>query len=159
KHQADEAYVVSAASNIVVKLKIDPNTGAATVQNDPTDLTRVLQIPTGKNPRGIVVSASDQKAYVMSYVSRDVSVADLAVPKETVSATLTSVSLPLPGTPEDKVQAGKELYHTSVGVFDPATPGGAPITGRMSNNGWGACSACHPFGLTDNVVWIFPSGP
>ena len=29
----------------------------------------------------------------------------------------------------------------------------------MSNNGWGACSACHPFGLTDNVVWIFPSGP
>jgi cytochrome c peroxidase len=29
----------------------------------------------------------------------------------------------------------------------------------MSNNGWGACSSCHPFGLTDNVVWIFGSGP
>jgi hypothetical protein len=29
----------------------------------------------------------------------------------------------------------------------------------MSNNGWGACAACHPNALTDNVVWIFPSGP
>jgi len=30
----------------------------------------------------------------------------------------------------------------------------------MSNNGWGACVACHtPFGLSDDVVWIFPSGP
>ena len=29
----------------------------------------------------------------------------------------------------------------------------------MSKNGWGACSACHPNGLTDNVVWIFPAGP
>jgi mono/diheme cytochrome c family protein len=29
----------------------------------------------------------------------------------------------------------------------------------MSNNGWGSCSSCHPFGLSDNVVWIFPSGP
>ena len=42
KHKADEGYVVSAASNIVVKLKIDPATGAAVVQNDPTDTTRVL---------------------------------------------------------------------------------------------------------------------
>jgi hypothetical protein len=29
----------------------------------------------------------------------------------------------------------------------------------MSNNGWGACAACHPFGHSDNVVGIFPSGP
>ena len=37
KHKADEGYVVSAASNILVKLKIDPNTGAPSVQSDPTD--------------------------------------------------------------------------------------------------------------------------
>ena len=29
----------------------------------------------------------------------------------------------------------------------------------MSNNGWGSCGACHPNGLSDNVVWIFASGP
>jgi hypothetical protein len=29
----------------------------------------------------------------------------------------------------------------------------------MSANGWGACSACHPSGLSDQVAWIFPEGP
>jgi uncharacterized protein (TIGR03437 family) len=162
KHQADQAYVVSAASNIAVKLAVDPSAignGAATVQSDPTDATRVLEIPTGKNPRGIVIDSADKKAYVMNYVSRDVTVIDLTGQVETVSATLQSAALPNPGTPEDTLQVGKELYNTSVGVFDPATSGGTAITGRMSNNGWGACSACHPFGLSDNVVWIFPSGP
>ena len=159
KHKADEAYVVSAASNIVVKVKIDPSTGAATVQSDPSDATRVLEIPTGKNPRGIVVNSSDQTAYVMNYVSRDVSVIDLAGSVEKVTATLRSATLPTVGTTEDKIHAGKELYYTSIGEFDPATPFGTAITGRMSNNGWGSCSSCHPFGLSDNVVWIFPTGP
>jgi uncharacterized protein (TIGR03437 family) len=153
KNRVDEGYVISAASNIVVKVKVDPATGAPTVQNVPTDATRTLQIPTGKNPRGIVVNSSDTTAYVMNYVSRDVTVIDLTGPAERVSATLRSTNLPEAGTQDDKIQIGKELYHTSVGEFD----GG--ITGRMSNNGWGSCSSCHPFGLTDNVVWIFPSGP
>ncbi|MBZ5622968.1 MAG: beta-propeller fold lactonase family protein [Acidobacteriia bacterium] len=159
KHQADEAYVVSAASNIAIKLKVDPATGAATVQSDPADTTRVLDIPTGKNPRGIVVSASDKTAYVMNYVSRDVTVIDLSGSAEKVTATLQSESLPAPGTAADKVHAGKELYNTSIGEFDRATPGGPIITGRMSNLGWGSCSSCHPFGLSDNVVWIFGAGP
>jgi hypothetical protein len=29
----------------------------------------------------------------------------------------------------------------------------------MSRAGWGACATCHPNGLSDDVVWIFPSGP
>ena len=159
KHTADEGYVISAASNIVVKLKIDPATGAATVQNDPADTTRVFQIPTGKNPRGIVVATSDKTAYVLNYVSRDVTVIDLSGTVERVSATLSSASLPAAGTPEEKVQIGKELYHTSIGEFDPPAAGQPPVTGRMSNQGWGSCGTCHPFGLTDNVVWIFGAGP
>jgi uncharacterized protein (TIGR03437 family) len=159
KHAADVGYVVSAASNIVVKVTVDPATGAPKVQTDPADATRVFEIPTGKNPRGIVLNSTDQTAYVMNYVSRDVTVVDLTGSAERVSATLRSTNLPTAGTTEDKVHAGKELYFTSVGEFDAATPGGAAITGRMSNNGWGSCSSCHPFGHSDNVVWIFPSGP
>jgi uncharacterized protein (TIGR03437 family) len=159
KHAVDEGYVVSAASNIVVKLKIDPTTGAATVQSDPTDTTRVLEIPTGKNPRGIVVAASDKTAYVMNYVSRDVSVIDLTGSVEKVTATLQSESLPAAGTAADKVLVGKELYFTSIGEFDQPAAGQPAITGRMSQQGWGACSTCHPFGLSDNVVWIFGAGP
>src|SRR5207302_2862877 len=93
------------------------------------------------------------------YVSRDVTVIDLTGTVEKVATTLSSASLPVAGSAEDRVQIGKDLYFTSIGTFDPATPGGTAITGRMSNNGWGSCSACHPFGLTDNVVWIFGAGP
>jgi YVTN family beta-propeller protein len=158
KHNANEGYVVIAASNFLIKVVVDPASGLATVQNDPTDPTKVLQLPMGKNPRGVVINSSDTRAYVMNYVSRDVTVVNLTSP-EAVLATVQSSSLPAPGTQADLIHVGRELYNTSIGVFDPATPGGAPITRRMSNNGWGACSTCHPFGLSDNVVWIFPSGP
>jgi len=157
KHAAQDAYVVSAASNIVVKLSVDPDTGAATVQNDPTDSTRVLQLKVGKNPRGIVINSTDTRAYVMNYVSRDMTVLDLGA--EQAMTTVRSANQAAAGSAAEKIQIGKELYFTSVGEFDPPASGQPPITGRMSNNGWGACGACHPFGLSDNVVWIFPSGP
>lgn len=159
KNAADEAYVVSAASNIVVKVATNPATGAASVQNDPLDPTRVLQIATGKNPRGIVVNSSDTRAYVMNYISRDVSIINLTGSREEVLGTMRSANLPTAGTLADKIHIGKELYNTSVGEFDPPPGGTAPIVGRMSAAGWGSCSTCHPFGLSDNVTWIFPAGP
>lgn len=157
-HLSNEALVVSAASDIVVKIEVNATTGAPTVQNDPVDPTRVLQIPSGKNPRGIVVHPSDTRAYVMNYVSRDVTVIDLVSTPEHVLATLPSAPLPV-GALAEKVHIGKELYNTSIGVFDPATLGGPAIVGRMSAAGWGSCASCHPNGLSDNVVWIFPPGP
>ncbi len=160
KHQRDEAYVVSAASNHLVKVAVDPASGAATVQSDPADATRVLQIKVGKNPRGIVVNSTDTRAYVHNFISRDVSVVDLTLAREDVVATLTSAALPAAGTQDEKVHIGKELYNTSIGEFDAAPGTTAPIIGRMSNKGWGSCASCHtPKGLSDNVVWIFPSGP
>ncbi len=159
KHQSDQGYAISAASNIVVKVAIDPANGTPAVQSDPTDATRVLEIATGKNPRGIVVNSTDTTAYVMNYVSRDVTVIDLTGAVEKVSTTIPSANLPQRGTAEDTIQIGKELYHTSIGEFDPPSAGQPAITGRMSNNGWGSCAACHPFGLSDNVVWIFAAGP
>jgi len=158
KHTTNEGYVVIAASNIIIKVAVDPVTGVPTVQNDPIDPTKVLQIKVGKNPRGIVVNSADTRAYVMNYVSRDLTVLDL-VGGEHVQTTKLSANLPVPGTLADTIQIGKELYNTSVGEFDPAPGTTTPIVGRMSNNGWGACATCHPNGLTDDVVWIFPSGP
>jgi len=159
KNSADQGYVVSAASNIVVKLAVNTTTGAPTVQSNPSDSTQVLEIPVGKNPRGIVINSGDTRAYVWNYVSRDVSVIDLTQSPEKVVATLSSTALPAAGTPDDLVHAGRELFFTSVGVFDPPASGQPTVTGRMSMNGWGSCGACHPNGLTDNVVWIFASGP
>jgi YVTN family beta-propeller protein len=159
KHTANNGYVVSAASDLVVKLAVNPMTGAAAVQSDPVDPTRVLQIATGKNPRGIVINSIDTRAYVMNYVSRDVTVIDLTGPREAVMEEMRSAALPTPGTPADTIQIGKELYNSSVGEFDPATPAGPPITRRMSQDGWGSCAACHPNGLSDGVTWVINSGP
>jgi mono/diheme cytochrome c family protein len=142
---------VSAASNVVVKIAVDPTTGAITAQNNPLD-NSVLEIPVGRNPRGIVINNSDQRAYVMNYISRDVTVLDLTRFPEQVIATMRSSALPASGSLEELILVGKELYNTSVGEF-------ASSVGNMSNNGWQACGACHPFGLTDNVVWIFAAGP
>jgi YVTN family beta-propeller protein len=158
KHASNEGYVVIAASNVIVKVLVDPATGVPAVQNDPLDPTRVLQVKVGKNPRGIVINSADTRAYVMNYVSRDLSVLKLDGPEQVID-TRFSANLPAPGTLADTIQVGKELYNTSVGEFDPATSGGPAIVGRMSRNGWGACAACHPNGLSDDVVWIFPSGP
>jgi YVTN family beta-propeller protein len=160
KHGADQAYVVSAASDVVVKLATSAADGLAVVQSDPLDPTRVLQVATGRNPRGIVVNAADTRAYVMNYVSRDITVIDLTGPVETAMATVRSSALPAPGSLAERVHVGRELYNTSVGQFDPAPGTTDPIVGRMSAAGWGSCAACHtPFGLSDNVVWIFASGP
>jgi YVTN family beta-propeller protein len=156
---SNEGYVISAASNHVVKLVVNPADGSATVQSDSSDSTRVLQIPTGKNPRGLVTNSTDTRLYVGNYVSRDVTVIDLTT-DSVLTASLPSAALPATGTLEDKIHIGKELYNTSIGEFDPAPGSTTPIRGRMSNNGWGACNTCHtPFATSDNVVWIFPSGP
>ena len=95
------------------------------MQSDPSDLTRVLQIPVGKNPRGIVVNSTDTRAYVMNYVSRDLTVIDLTTsPESVLAASLRSAALPVQGTLADKIHVGKELYNTSIGEFDPAAVGG-----------------------------------
>src|SRR5262249_36638616 len=159
KHTENNEYVVSAASDLVVKLAVNRMTGAAAVQNDPADPTRVLQIPTGKNPRGIVINSIDMRAYIMNYVSRDVTVIDLTGPREAVMDQMRSAALPTTGTLADTIQIGKELYNSSLGEFDPATPAGPPITRRMSQDGWGSCASCHPNGLSDGVTWIINSGP
>jgi len=159
KHAAPEAFVISAASNHVIKLAVDAGTGAAEVELDPSDPTRVLQIPTGRNPRGIVITPDDARAFVMNYVGRNLTVIDLTTSPERRIASVESAALPARGTLSDKIHVGRELYNTSIGTFDPVTPGGPAIVGRMSNNGWGSWSSCHPNGLSDNVVWIFQPGP
>jgi YVTN family beta-propeller protein len=157
KNNADEALVISMASDVVFKVRVNAQNGQPSVVTDPGDGNRVVQIKTGKNPRGVVISSNDGRAYVMNYVSRDVTALDLT--SDTVLATFRSAALPEPGSPEEIIHIGKELYHSSVGEFDGQTPDAPKIVGRMSNNGWGSCGACHPDGLTDNVVWIFASGP
>ena len=48
KHKADEGYVVSSASNIVVKVKLDAGEAAPTVQSDPATRRGCSKFPPAK---------------------------------------------------------------------------------------------------------------
>jgi YVTN family beta-propeller protein len=66
KNRSDEAYVAIAGSDVLVKVSLDRGTGKPTVLNNGATPSHVLQIPTGKNPRGVVINNTDTRAYVMN---------------------------------------------------------------------------------------------
>ena len=154
KHSGNEGYVASAASDVLVKISID-DSGVPSVVNVPAegDTTRVALIDVGKNPRGVVVNNADTRAYVMNYISKDVSVIDLTTSPESEVARIASVDLPAAGSDGEKFLLGNQLFNSSRGAFDEG------VAERMSSEGWQACSSCHPDGLSDGVVWAFASGP
>ena len=157
-HRSDAGYVVSAASNLVVKVDLDgdgtPTVRAPQQAGDPGAVVRIF---VGQNPKGIAIDSRDRRAYVANEVSKDVSVIDLAT--NAVISTVRSVDLPAPGSDAANLLIGKALFHTSTGVNLPELGDLGVTAARLSNEGWSSCSACHPFGLTDNVVWIFGAGP
>ena len=154
KHASNDGYVVSAGSDVLAKISLDENGVPSVVTVDAgNSTTRVLTIDTGRNPRGVVVNNADTRAYVMNYLSRDVSVIDLTASPETGITRIPSAELPTPGSDAAKFLAGNVLFNTSRGQFDEG------VAGRMSSDGWQACSSCHPDGLTDGVIWQFASGP
>jgi YVTN family beta-propeller protein len=154
KHGSNDGYVVSAASDVLVKIAIDEN-GVPNVVTVPTegDTTRVALIDVGKNPRGIAINNADTRAYVLNTISKDVSVIDLTASPESEIARIQSVDLPAAGSDGEKFLLGNELFNSSRGEFDEG------VAERMSNEGWQACSSCHPDGLSDGVVWAFAAGP
>ncbi len=158
-------YVVSAGSDLLVKVNVDAagkltftgddNTTRYIDLNDPDD-PATSGANAGKNPLGIVVDRAGRYAYTMNFVSRNVSVVDLAQDK--VVGVIKTTDLPLPGTKEEEVQVGAEMFFSSRGLFDP-TPDGSSRRDRLSSEGWQNCASCHFDGLTDGVVWSFGNGP
>jgi hypothetical protein len=103
----------------------------------------------------MAINLSDTRGYVWNYVSRDVTIVD--IPNDRVLYTVPSA--PQPSDPTGRiVQHGKELFNSSIG---PITANAAihANEGLMADHGWCSCASCHPNGLTDGVVWMFPSGP
>jgi YVTN family beta-propeller protein len=156
EHGSNTGYVVASASNLIVKVDLDAN-GAPTIHapaaaGDPGAVVRVF---VGQNPTGIVINSKDTRAYVTNEVSHDVSVVDLS--SHQVMATVASSALPAPGTDAARLLIGKAVFNSSTGVSLPSL--GVNIGARLSNGGWSGCVSCHPFGLTDGVVWMFATGP
>lgn len=153
-----DAWVVVQNSDAVFRLTADnagiPTIGAPLVAG-PSAIVRVDlqdvdedQIP-GKAPRGIVIDDEGDTAYVVNFVSRSVTAIDISNPTAPkIDFTARTSDLPTPGTTDATALLGAELFYTGRGP-----------QGRMSQESWGGCVACHPNGRTDNVTWMFDAGP
>lgn len=158
EHQSNEGWVVSSAANIIVKVVLDSN-GTPTI-NAPQaagDPGSIVRIKVGQNPRGIAINKADTRAYVMNEVSKNVSIVNLLSNSEL--ARVRTAALPLAGTNEATVLLGKAIFNSGTGVDLPELGSIGVIGNRLSSEGWSSCFACHAFGLTDGVVWIFGAGP
>ncbi len=159
------AYVVSAASDLLVKLNVDSAGKLSFTVNDTTTRFIDLNDPTnsatlgasaGKNPQGIAINSAGTRAYVANFVSRNVSVVDLT--NDAVIAVAQSSDLPTPGSAGETNLVGAEMFFSSRGNFDSIT-GTNSLRDRLSSEGWQSCSSCHFKGLTDGVIWQFNAGP
>ena len=97
-------------------------------------------LPTGSNPRGMTISADGQRGYVMSYLSRTVTVLDL---EQLVPIT----NIPVTHEVLDPLLLRGKIF------FNNATN---PQLARVS---WISCASCHIDGSSDGVTWMFPDGP
>jgi YVTN family beta-propeller protein len=164
KNSANEGFVVLGGTDRLVRVVLaangTPSINAPTAVLPPGVLSDIIRIPVGNNPRGIVINTTDTRAYVMNFLSRDVSVVNISGPPSTYTeiARVSSAALPPAGSLAAIVQNGHVLFNTSIGP--PGTDANAtPPAGRMSDFGWGNCYNCHPRGLQDGVTWMFGDGP
>ena len=170
KHNGSfEGFVLSRATDRLIRLVLDangkPTVNAPTSATDPGNVVRIeVGVDVGENrnssSEGVVINATDTRAYVMNLVSRDVSVIDISGNDPTQYkeiARIQSTALPTDALAM-QVLRGKELFNTSIGPEGTNDNAKKPA-GRMSDSGWGSCYGCHPRGLTDSVTWMFGDGP
>jgi hypothetical protein len=177
KRSAAEGFVALGATNRLLRVTLD-GSGAASINppasaQDPDNVVRIeLKDPQeilqddpqdlvgGHNPRGVVVSSTDTRAYVMDFLSRDVAVVDVSGTDPTKYRTLARLqSADVPTAELDRVALrGKYLFNTAIGPVG-TQPNSVRPAGLMSDTGWGTCYSCHPQALTDGLTWMFPDGP
>jgi YVTN family beta-propeller protein len=163
---AGNAYVVASGSDLLVKLNVAADGTLSNIVNATTTRYIDLNDPAnpatsganaGKNPIGIVINDAGTTAYVLNFVSRNLSVVDLAT--DSVAKVVKLTDLPPPGSQAERILVGAEMFFSSRGNF--VLPAGVTVAGqeRLSSEGWQNCASCHFKGLTDGVVWTFETGP
>lgn len=163
---AGHAYVASGGSDVLVKLNVLEDgslaftSGHASTRyidlNDP-DNPATSGFNAGKNPVGLAIDSSGNTAYVLNYVSRNVSIVDLQADK--VVGTIQTEELPAPGSKEERILVGAEMFFSSRGNFVREAGANGSSRNRLSTKGRQNCASCHADGLTDGIIWQFQSGP
>ncbi|HSS00849.1 MAG TPA: beta-propeller fold lactonase family protein, partial [Kofleriaceae bacterium] len=145
------AYAIGRAGDVMVRVSYGATVEIGSTQNAEIDLGGNDAIGRCQAPIGIAVSDTLGRAYVNCWVTRRLAVVDLA--SQTMTQTFEGSPAPA-NAAEAQVQRGKRFYFTGRGRWSAAVANGA-----KGGEGWSSCGSCHPDGLTDNMTWIFGSGP
>jgi YVTN family beta-propeller protein len=134
------AYAVARGADVVQRIVYnDASVEIGSANNVQID---ILGGGTGcKNPIGVVGGNGVPKLFVNCWVSRNLAIVNLA--EQTLARTLEAS--PAPSGNEAAINDGRRFYFTG--------------RGRWSKESWSSCGSCHPDGLSDNVTWVFGTGP
>jgi len=139
------AYVLSRGADVVQRVVYDEAEGIA-IGSDRNVQIDVGPAPEGasagcQTPTGIVIAHDSPRAYLNCWVSRRLGVVDLA--NQALSTTVEASNPPVGD--EVEVNEGRRFFFTG--------------RGRWSREAWSDCASCHPDGLSDDITWIFGTGP
>lgn len=159
--------VVSRGGNFVIRASIGADGKLTTI--DASNVARRFQ--TGNLPNGVVMNRSGTRAYTNNELSTSVTALNLEN-NTVLTRDIESSTPPAPGTIEHRRLVGKLAFFTALGLpdkldtnndgaFDIALRDIDPLAGRgkASDNAWSSCASCHDDGHSDNVTWIFETGP
>jgi cytochrome c553 len=159
--------VVSRGGNYVIRAKIGTDGKLTTLDAN----NKATRLQTGNLPTGVVMSADGKRAYVNNELNTSMSALNLT-DNTVIARDVESSAPPAPGTQAHRNLVGKLAFFTALGVpdkldtngdgqFDVALRDINPLAnrGKASDNAWSSCASCHDDGHSDNVTWIFETGP
>jgi YVTN family beta-propeller protein len=159
--------IVSRGGNYVIRASLGADFKLTTI--DANNVARRFQ--TGNLPSGVVMARSGRRAYVNNELNTSISALNL-VDNTVIARDIESSAPPAPGTQAHRNLVGKLAFFTALGLpdkldttgdgqFDIALRDIDPLAhrGKASNNAWSSCASCHDDGHSDNVTWIFETGP
>ncbi|MCG8317710.1 MAG: beta-propeller fold lactonase family protein [Pseudomonadales bacterium] len=164
--RGDDFLIVSRGGNYVIRASLSPQ-GLMDI-GAPSN---VVRFKTGNIPTGIVMSQDGSRAYTNNEVSTSVTALDLTT-NSVLTLDIAASEPPVPGTQKHRNVVGKLAFFTALGIpdvldtnndghFDTEIRDIEPLAFRdkASDNAWSSCASCHDDGHSDNVTWIFPTGP
>ena len=162
-----EFLFVSRGGNYVLRAKVGQD-GKLNILDAANKATR---LQTGNLPSGVVMSRDGKRAYTNNELNTSITALDLDN-NQVLARDIESSTPPAPGTVEHRRLFGKLAFFTALGVPDVIDENGDgrydvalrdidPLLHRnkASDNGWSSCASCHDDGHSDNVTWIFETGP
>ena len=158
-------YSVSKAGDVMVRMLYGDTLAIGAEGNGPKeiDLAGNATIGLCQAPTGLVTSAKLSGAYVNCWASRRLGFVNFKT--QTLDNTFEASPVNVNAVAES-IRRGERFYFTgrarwsSDGTTKDAN--GVIVTvgnGAKGGEGWSSCGSCHPDGLTDNITWIFGTGP